>query len=1063
MSDSESHESDVDPISDVPCISGQPSCGGAFLRNVWPFAASGKNVQRNILHNSVRTDVDGAHGALRDPSPDLKADSDSDATAGQNAEQSGTAGGHSSPLKRGFLGRMRERASSPFHLASDLSHRMSSSSSGRDKSPGRVAASKRRGKSDRSPQRSRSNKSPLRASATSEESDAVAKAAASEENAARDQASGAGLSQTVSEGAVLGDGGDVTVERVTVSESAAVGMDISGDDEAVSAYKPKDAQRIAENSPSDQGSSEQSVSQPSIGQEKNPSKELQPQDDQLASLPSAAVASAAAISGVRHGKEEMEEQAMEHEMQELTVSEGLGGTGLGGTGLGGTGLGGSAALAMAVADTGDEKRRDEEGAGGKGGEEEREKVEDAHVAETLPSPVAPQRAAPEDEPVMLDSLDRCLKLLSSGNKSKVTMALVAVLAYVASGDVDNMNNVYDALPFALLEEAFAAAVAKGSSGPNGMVEEEELVHAALAVLALLLQEPDLAYAPQTMPLVPHLVGLIRSGYDPVVAVDAYECLLGVATGSDAGLKAVKGADVLGVVAENIQRSEPGCESLPSAIQLLGFLFMSGVSDIEMYEYKHELAAAVPTLARELAQRTDMLKYEVLKLLVAMLSSDAAEPVKSVVQTFDSGSEGRQWAHHMRAGLAGILLDSTEEEFRKDALQLVRVLAEIQGHAWLVESGDEGSGDGVGVNGLSAVRPSPADRFLLVVLQAVKLEMPPLLQELAVLTLENEEEEGKEGGEGGEGGEGEEGEGAVDGEEKDKMNADAAWAALGGNLDRFGPGNAGKAGGGLGRAGGLGKGEITRMNSLVPTSEDWRSVVNEMVWEPPKDGDDDAGALQIEEEVPEETGPPEEVKRLYRVLGDCYALVEKVVGALAGAAAEAEKGRGKGAGEEKDGEEGGKEVQALVARLGVETVKLCVKIIDAIVKDVLIFLQLAQERERYSHDGVLAAIKLLGSYLTVAPSSHRKRVGRLLGFMLGVKGEDEDRPLLASRYLLPALVHMSSEARGCNTILKRGGHRFLIEYIAETGRTNMTGQLRSGAEGQTSLMQAADVILNLFSF
>ncbi|GJP56406.1 hypothetical protein CLOM_g15468, partial [Closterium sp. NIES-68] len=42
------------------------------------------------------------------------------------------------------------------------------------------------------------------------------------------------------------------------------------------------------------------------------------------------------------------------------------------------------------------------------------------------------------------------------------------------------------------------------------------------------------------------------------------------------------------------------------------------------------------------------------------------------------------------------------------------------------------------------------------------------------------------------------------------------------------------------------------------------------------------------------------------------------------------------------------------------------------------------------------------------------------------------------------------------------HR-LIEYIAETGRTNMTGQLRSGAEGQTSLMQAADVILNLFSF
>ncbi|CAI5964798.1 unnamed protein product [Closterium sp. NIES-64] len=646
------------------------------------------------------------------------------------------------------------------------------------------------------------------------------------------------------------------------------------------------------------------------------------------------------------------------------------------------------------------------------------------------SPPSSQPASPEEEPVMLDSLDRCLALLGSGNKSKVTMALVAVLAYVASGDVDNMNNVYDALPFSLLEAAFRAAVAKGSTGSNGMVgstgsngmvEEEELVHAALAVLALLLQEPDLAYAPQTTLLVPHLVGLIRNGYDPVVAVDAYECLLGVATGSDAGLKAVKGADVLGVVAENIQRSSPGCESLASAMQLLGFLFMSGVADIEMYEYKHEFAAAVPALARELAERTDMLKYEVLKLLVAMLSSEPAEPVRSVVQTFDSGSEGRQWAHDIRAGLADILLDSNGEEFRKDALQLVRVVAEIQGEAWLVETG-EGGGAGSGANGLSAVRPSPADRFLLVLLQALKVEMPPLLQELAVLTIENEEEAAKEG-EGGEGG------------------------------------------GGLGRAGGLGKGEITRMQSLVPTSEDWRSVVNEMVWEPPKDNDDDPSLLQIEEEVPEETGPPEEVKRLYRVLGDCYCLVEKVITALAGAAAEVEKGKGKGGagGEEKGGEEGEMEVVMLVERMGVETVQVCVKLVDAIIKDILIFLQLAQERERYSHDGVLSAVKVLGSYLAVAPSAHRKRVGRLLGFMLGVKGEDEDRPLLASRYLLPALVHMSSEPRGCNSILKRGGHRFLIEYVAETGRTNMTGQLRSGVEGQTSLMQAADVILNLFSF
>ncbi|CAI5999426.1 unnamed protein product, partial [Closterium sp. NIES-65] len=331
---------------------------------------------------------------------------------------------------------------------------------------------------------------------------------------------------------------------------------------------------------------------------------------------------------------------------------------------------------------------------------------------------------------------------------------------------------------------------------------------------------------------------------------------------------------------------------------------------------------------------------------------------------------------------------------------------------------------------------------------------------------------------------------------------------------------------------------------------------------------------------EDAGPPDEVRQAQQQLDRCFRLVETAVGLLTRAGEKAEGGEAVSAERQTNGVSLGhlSERQLSVKELSVreqsERLRLCTELVDGALKDVLVFLQLAQQREWWCGEAVVACVRVAGACLAAAPSAHRKRAGRLLGFLLAVTGAQEERqragrllgfllavtgaqeerglggcwgsfwesqarkrkgehrarerlergfggglggkvgepfllavcyllsallsilcacgttpyiflplrttpylttlyllsspcrtssrPLLAVQYMLPALVHITSEPRGCTSLVKRGGHIHLIDYMVETARTNMHHQLRSGPEGQTSLMQAADVILNILA-
>ncbi|CAI6006700.1 unnamed protein product [Closterium sp. NIES-65] len=265
-----------------------------------------------------------------------------------------------------------------------------------------------------------------------------------------------------------------------------------------------------------------------------------------------------------------------------------------------------------------------------------------------------------------------------------------------------------------------------------------------------------------------------------------------------------------------------------------------------------------------------------------------------------------------------------------------------------------------------------------------------------------------------------------------------------------PTNADGGGGGAGGGGGGGGG-----------GEGGESGLGELSIEEFAAMEEDAGGA-------EDAGPPDEVRQAQQQLDRCFRLVETAVGLLTRAGEKAEGGEAVSAERQTNGVSLGhlSERQLSVKELSVreqsERLRLCTELVDGALKDVLVFLQLAQQREWWCGEAVVACVRVAGACLAAAPSAHRKRAGRLLGFLLAVTGAQEERPLLAVQYMLPALVHITSEPRGCTSLVKRGGHIHLIDYMVETARTNMHHQLRSGPEGQTSLMQAADVILNILA-
>ncbi|KAJ8538844.1 hypothetical protein K7X08_032313 [Anisodus acutangulus] len=135
-----------------------------------------------------------------------------------------------------------------------------------------------------------------------------------------------------------------------------------------------------------------------------------------------------------------------------------------------------------------------------------------------------------------------------------------------------------------------------------------------------------------------------------------------------------------------------------------------------------------------------------------------------------------------------------------------------------------------------------------------------------------------------------------------------------------------------------------------------------------------------------------------------------------------------------------------------------KIISGLNETIVVVLDYLQDTKKHGQmkgDDLLAAVRLIGSYLAEAPDACKDKVTELLGYMLSIEGENELRPFYSICFLLPMLCQITLKTGGCKILASSGAFREVVGcLIALIDQNNYT------SEDNGSIFLACDTILNL---
>lgn len=124
--------------------------------------------------------------------------------------------------------------------------------------------------------------------------------------------------------------------------------------------------------------------------------------------------------------------------------------------------------------------------------------------------------------------------------------------------------------------------------------------------------------------------------------------------------------------------------------------------------------------------------------------------------------------------------------------------------------------------------------------------------------------------------------------------------------------------------------------------------------------------------------------------------------------------------------------------------------------VLDFLQDAKDHGQWKGDDLLAAARIVGSYLAEAPYACKEKTGNLLEFIFSIEGQDESSSFYSICFMLPMLSQITMEVDGCRTLASFGGHKAVIDCLVKM--TEQGGTMIDNG----SMFLACDTIINFMS-
>ncbi|KOM33877.1 hypothetical protein LR48_Vigan02g002700 [Vigna angularis] len=122
--------------------------------------------------------------------------------------------------------------------------------------------------------------------------------------------------------------------------------------------------------------------------------------------------------------------------------------------------------------------------------------------------------------------------------------------------------------------------------------------------------------------------------------------------------------------------------------------------------------------------------------------------------------------------------------------------------------------------------------------------------------------------------------------------------------------------------------------------------------------------------------------------------------------------------------------------------------------VLEYLEDAKEHGQKKGDDLLASVRIIGSYLAEAPLACKEKVQDLLGYMLSIEGEDEQRPFYSVCFLLPMLSQITMKIEGCKALASCKGLEAVLDCFNKLVGSN------AFLEDNGCIFLACDTIVNL---
>lgn len=123
--------------------------------------------------------------------------------------------------------------------------------------------------------------------------------------------------------------------------------------------------------------------------------------------------------------------------------------------------------------------------------------------------------------------------------------------------------------------------------------------------------------------------------------------------------------------------------------------------------------------------------------------------------------------------------------------------------------------------------------------------------------------------------------------------------------------------------------------------------------------------------------------------------------------------------------------------------------------VLDFLQDSKDHGQQKGDDLLAAVRIIGSYLAETPFACKEKIQGLLGYMLSIQGDDESSPFYSICFLLPMLCQITMETEGCKLLASFEGHKTVVECFMR-----MIGKDEVMVENYGITFLACETIINL---